>query len=801
MCFGRCEISMLKIKKLSKAFRVIIVVEILMVLLQLFFCFYEKYETDFQKNQIISDNAQLTILNDSNGGISWQNVNADKLSYDTKIFHTENLKLNPGAYKVKIEYTSSVFDSTRKNFDKKVGTLKITSKNHTTSINCAEMYLTEGREFMETKFQVTSPIAVEDISLELYQAGETQKLTVNKISVEEIVVFRFAKLLITVIIIALLNLIFYYLIENKEFKYKRELGVLTLICAVASLPFLTNILADGHDITFHINRIICLADEISQGNPFPTIYTTALNGYGYANPLFYPQTFLYLPAILYCLGFSGTFAYHTYVILISTATCLITYYSAKKMFNSVNAALFASALYTLSTFRFTNVLVRCSLGEYTALTFLPLLLLGVYNIYNSDSKEKIGFSKYLPIIIGFTGIINSHILSFAISVMILAVFCIISYKKTFTKNVILAFIKSAVSTFLVNMGFLVPMLNSMSMNLNVSDVENYIQKHGTYLWQIFNPVVTGNQGGSAHISYKDMPLTIGFALIMGLILHVVCLVYGKRKTEGIQFSYEEPMLKKAGVFFWLCLITVVLSLECIPYDNLDVLPKGIYSLLTVYQFPWRWLTFATLFGVFCTVATVLSLKNHKFRIIIAMAIMVTMILNIGQFYSDQMQTTNFSALPNNSYTYNSYIGMGEYLPKDTVRSELNYRDLLYDGAKLEIEDYSYQKGETTLKVNNLTQKEAYIDIPLLRYDNYVAFDKKTGEEISIYTGVNNRVGLTIPAGYSGEICVKYHFRIIWKIAVAVSILSTLMLVAIYVLKRKDIEFSISNIKTSCSKER
>ena len=69
------------------------------------------------------------------------------------------------------------------------------------------------------------------------------------------------------------------------------------------------------DLPFHLNRIQSLANSIKFGNYFPMIYGSALNNYGYANGIFYPQIMLYIPALLVCTGMKVIPAYLVYALL------------------------------------------------------------------------------------------------------------------------------------------------------------------------------------------------------------------------------------------------------------------------------------------------------------------------------------------------------------------------------------------------------------------------------------------------------------------------------------------------------
>ena len=134
-----------------------------------------------------------------------------------------------------------------------------------------------------------------------------------------------------------------------------------------------------------------------------------INGYGFATPLFYPQLFLYIPAILYVLGFPLQTSYQIFVFLITTFSCLISYYCFYKITKYKRLSLIGSCLYTLSIFKIIEIYLGATIGENLSMIFFPLIIYGIYIIYTTEGR--IPLSKCLPLIIGVTGIIESHLVS------------------------------------------------------------------------------------------------------------------------------------------------------------------------------------------------------------------------------------------------------------------------------------------------------------------------------------------------------------------------------------------------------
>ena len=163
-------------------------------------------------------------------------------------------------------------------------------------------------------------------------------------------------------------------------------------------------------------------------------------------------------------------AYHVYGCVISLATAAIAFWCFHKMAGDWKKALLGSALYTLSICRLICLTVRGAVGEYTAMTFLPLIVYGFYKIYTASDDRRHTLMDCLPIILGLTGILQSHMLTCEMAALFILLLVVIFWKKTFQPQRFWALAKSALLTFLINAWFLVPFLQSMvTMNLRIND--------------------------------------------------------------------------------------------------------------------------------------------------------------------------------------------------------------------------------------------------------------------------------------------------------------------------------------------
>ena len=106
--------------------------------------------------------------------------------------------------------------------------------------------------------------------------------------------YRVIRLLVALLVFAVLDavlLLFFVDTDGAEKKARaaknETLLVLAALCLVACLPFTAGIEYVGWDFQFHVERIAQVAAELQNGQ-FPVrMMTRMLNGYGYANSLYY----------------------------------------------------------------------------------------------------------------------------------------------------------------------------------------------------------------------------------------------------------------------------------------------------------------------------------------------------------------------------------------------------------------------------------------------------------------------------------------------------------------------------------
>lgn len=700
------------------------------------------------------------------------------------ITSTGPFSLSSGAYEVVVRYENRAGDGNASgsgplsvNYAKILGSCRLQSQNHASSLTECWINLEDVQNERSAYVWVAPGAEVDDAEF-VVEVSEGCDLKVTSVTMQEKRIYRVTRLLGWLILFVMADLLWLLLFEEAPFRLKKEqkytAGILTAVCIAVNLPLATDFLYDGHDLLYHLARINSLAAELQKGQ-FPVrIETGMLNGYGYVSPVMYGSLFLYLPAVLQCMMVPLETAYRLFVMVVNSATCLLTYLAVKRMFGKRWLALTGAFVYTFSAYRLVDVYVRAAVGEYTAMMCFPLIVWGFYNILAGTQRNYV-LRDYLPIILGLTGVIQSHIISCEMTGLFLAASCVLCVKRVCEKKRFFALVKAAVGTVLLNLWFLVPFLSYFREDLVLNGHgPQKIQNRGLYLSQIFDLWISATGYNVDGGMYNEMGLGIGIALTAGLFFTVwYRMRYGKFRTETEKQALFYILTGTAALF---------LTTTFFPWDHLQKISRLLEKALCVVQFPWRYLAIATILLLFLLL-TVLSLTEQKKGVLcakrISLAIVAAVCLPTTLFFREYtVQTPELNCYGTNEIgTF--CIGVGEYLMEGEDIRLLAEERLWTDGVA-EVSETERRGGERFyLCENPYDDMEGTVTIPVIHYPNYAAEDTATGKEIAVTTGENRQICLVIPAGYQGKIRVWYRVPVSWRIAEIISLFTSAGILILY----------------------
>lgn len=552
--------------------------------------------------------------------------------------------------------------------------------------------------------------------------------------------------------------------------------ILLFITSIGLWSFFINSLVVGDDLSFHINRLIGIADAFRDGQILPKIYPYNNNGFGYANPLFYCDLFLYPFALLYMANVPLVICYKMMIFFYTLLGNIFVYLIIKKESNNRRLGLMAALLYQGSNYRLQDIFIRSAFGEILAFTFIPLVLHSIYKIL--IKKENC----WIYLGVSFSCLVMSHLITtllYAIFFLIMIiVFVVVNRKdKEAIKNAFITIIKGTILAVFLTIWYLLPMFEQMlSQDFNYShnslgvDYSKTIQPVRNTIGIIFTARI------------------IKYNASIGIILNLF-------------FFYS--FFKIKNVY-----ITVITFIAALSYLILwGIIPAA--SILSIIQFNFRLLLILLPTGVIVAIYY-LNLSNKKVFKALSCLIIVYTITNmiyanyrvltwsdVGRDYLKN-DADIIERNANNTIDYIedgqlwdvSSLGSGEYLPysKTIDYLEMSHAIRYVDNngkATDYITENKYKREYTTIEFTCDNDAETTLLIPLTYYKGYQAYELVNGKWELIDFVCDDTYKQISFVSNKGEHTYKieYNSTLIQNVSLIISSISLICLI-IYMVKNK-----------------
>ena len=556
-------------------------------------------------------------------------------------------------------------------------------------------------------------------------------------------------------------------------KYRKLLLDITIVLALTVLlmfPYLTkSFLAIEHDTFFHVSRIEQYARALQHGQILPAIYPYENGGFGYGSPLFYSDIFLLLPAILHNLGLVLVDSYKLTVFLASFFSGITMYMLASKFTSKSSIRLLAVAAYLFSNYHITDIYVRGALGEVFALVGIPLILSGLYEIFETNQKYSLSY------LIGLVITILSHNLSFLLCFILVIIICIIYLPKCSFDRYKLLVCESMLACLLTAF-YTFPMieqLKSQQFYLNYYASSSALENHAMAFWQFFANQTVFGLSGNQYKASNAMVVNIGLFLSIAPISY---LFLAKKE--------KQPFITSMLVLGWICMLLPA-----------QIFPWKYMSFVRVLQFPWRLNMLAL--PLLC-VPAVIGIENltHKLKYV---PICLLLLLSLEGIYHLYPATKRTFIMPHNTTWQEVTDGklIDPYYSAQYMRVELAGGDYLpYHSPDFR----SYTKTIQTTSAETVTTGE-WIDygryrftitnpqtivLPITYYKGYIIHNIDTAEVLETTLSKNGLVSVTIPS--AGTYVCEYQSTNIRIVSIWISILTCMISIGynIYHRRKKDI---------------
>ncbi|MDW5522778.1 hypothetical protein R6Z02_03350 [Carnobacterium maltaromaticum] len=542
-------------------------------------------------------------------------------------------------------------------------------------------------------------------------------------------------------------------------KTENKIKIIIFICffflsILSILPLLkSNYYPNGsNDLDFHLIRIAGLAENIKIGN-FPSyINFLQLQGFGYPVDIFYPYTFLIIPALLYLKSVPMILIIKSLFFFVTFTTLIFSYYSANSILKNNIASFFSAVLYTFSSYRIYDFYMRGGIGSTFAFIFLPITFLGIYEILYRDER------KFYLLVIGYLGILLSHFLTALIAFIFLFIIAIFNLKKLILQKEFIRLKKlmlAGISTVLLSAFYLAPLFEQMFSYTSFVNVSSIVNVDETAAGLMDMIAISINNSAT-------LPS-------LGLLIFSVPFLLIAIKTNTTK-SIKIPSVVMASAYIGIFIFFA--STNQFPW-------RLLRPILGVIQYPSRLLIFSSVFlalvGGYC-ISTIIKNSNYSKRTL-TLFIFLSFSLIFSQLYSYRNEENPHPLINGDFNIDHTVIGVGkEYLPAETdVDFILKNNKISSNNENASISN-TKRSGltiETTIKTNSATT----VTFPLIYFKGYQAVEiKQDGSKKVIPISINKNHLITTKVNQNSHIKVFYKGTLIQKISFLISSISLIVFV-------------------------
>ena len=687
----------------------------------------------------------------------------------------EHISLGAGVYRLELSYESA--GDTNAMCNVKDGTV------YYGGLLCNGEHMYAALDHTSYDFWLFEP--TEELSVTIDYSGQESLTTGNLRIVETNLLWtRYLTILLAISALILWTLWYQKRDAQKEKKERRHVVIfgIGVIAFLASIPYLYDGMISGADLTYHLQRIEGVKDGLLTGQ-FPVrLEPRWVFDHGYANGIFYCNLLLYFPAFLRMAGFTVTESYLLYCIALNLATVVIAWYSFGKMFRDDVVGLACSGLYTLSIFRVYRLLGTGAVGEGSAFTFFPLVLYGIYLVFEGKKEEREFRNSWIVLGLGYAGLVQTHVLSCEIAALMTVLLCLVYLPKLFEKERFLKCVQGAFFALGLSLWYLVPFLDyyfTQDVKIRHASARTIQERGVTFVqelqtfWNFHDTAASTTE----RMQYTH-PVGPGLFLIAGVFLLLLLLfleVIPRGKETEKSFA-----IRSAGVG---CL-ALWMATDTFPWDALQTTSQTAATLVSSLQFPYRFIGWGMTFLI-VVVGYLLSFfrKNQKMFYRMGLVIVMTAVATSYVYLIDaEDESTGAIHLFNRESMGFGYISGEEYLIYGTDSSALSFAKPEADEG-IRISEYEKKGLRATFFCENSLDTQGTVKLPILLYKGYQA-SGDGGEPLEITDDGSHLLGLSVPAGYSGRITVKFTEPWYWRAAELITLAVVVAFVAGMVYKRR-----------------
>ncbi len=322
--------------------------------------------------------------------------------------------------------------------------------------------------------------------------------------------------------------------------------IIILVIVAASPCFLFNIMPIGIDNGPNAGRIILLAERIKNFD-FP-IYVNfdTFKGYGSLDFVFYPYGSIIIPALIQIITNNIIFTTNLYIFFIILFQTYIVYISTNCIYEDKNISIVSSILFTLSYSNVLNIFFRAGYYEVIAISFIPLIIVGTYKTFFSYVYKD----KSLYIIIGITGMLQSHVITSVFFITLLTIVFLIAFPYIIKNGKFGILVRTIITSLIINLWFLYPFIKSYFIeSITISNDLHFLPLQS--ITDIFNriPMTFHSISFSNFRVYKSLNNLYTYTELFFLCIYIYVFA---SKFKRVEFKFNLLDRKYKISFIMLC---------------------------------------------------------------------------------------------------------------------------------------------------------------------------------------------------------------------------------------------------------
>lgn len=542
---------------------------------------------------------------------------------------------------------------------------------------------------------------------------------------------------------------------------KTDIKYITLMIVLVLIGLSTFILVGekhGHDTFYHMANIESLIEKINlEGFKEGFKISDSIGGgIGYGNKIFYPilpHMFCAIMCIIFNIRASLSILISN--IIVAVLSSVVVYFLSLELQKKKSVAVLSGFLYTTMPYFLSDLFIRCSLNENFVLLFFPILLLSLFKLI--DNKKK---AFYILFILGYVGLILSHLVMTLYATMMLIPFAIIYRKEIFIKENIKRIVIAVLTVSILVLPDIILFLQHQLTDLYIVSQEGSMTS--------FIKLSDAALSLSSFIKY-EFPSVISE---VGVLIPSCILVFVFLSSIVLIVDRKKYMNKNILYIIILTVISLIMSTKLFPWD---IMPET----LQLIQFPWRLSMFFILGLVLLAPICLNKIKTRKYNILtcaIIILVTVTMQYNFSFKYDRIRVSLSDLKLYKDILSYHGLGNQREYL---TYKSQGHYlgRKQTVINLKNSKKIVDYKNNE--FKIN--TDKKLKIELPKVYYLGYELIDDNNNK-YDLVESKNGFIETTISK--SGTYKLIYKGTLLYRIFRGIRIIFIILLPLYLVIKYK-----------------